>query len=231
MPTTRTCHECLTEGHLPEADFAFTAVRSCRLVRHQDAKARPPSAPWSLTRPAVNLRGVISTEPSAVLIHAVPSCTVTCSCMLRSASLAKCLAFGRVDLPDHQVGGAREFGFDVLPPDRRAAGKAVDAHALGAACGLHAGACRRAGPRLSSAGSARCSPCARARPRPRPRGPWRIRGCPFVVGRHVEREGQQADHHAFVGLRAGGGQSSRCGRRRCCGPCRTGLTALCKWWL
>jgi hypothetical protein len=31
---------------------------------------------------------VISTEPSAVLIHTVPSCTVTCSCMLRSASFA-----------------------------------------------------------------------------------------------------------------------------------------------
>lgn len=36
LPTTRTCHECLTEGHLPEADFCFHCGAALPLYQHQD---------------------------------------------------------------------------------------------------------------------------------------------------------------------------------------------------
>jgi voltage-gated potassium channel len=39
LPTTRTCHECLTEGHLPEADFCFHCGVKLPPYQHQDAKA------------------------------------------------------------------------------------------------------------------------------------------------------------------------------------------------
>ena len=51
-PTTRTCHECLSEGHLPEARFcrdcgaaaAAVAERSDRLTRRQPSGVNRPLA-------------------------------------------------------------------------------------------------------------------------------------------------------------------------------------------
>ena len=49
-PTTRTCHECLTEGHLPEADFCYHCGADLPEYQHQepkdlkDAKDAPSSA-------------------------------------------------------------------------------------------------------------------------------------------------------------------------------------------
>jgi voltage-gated potassium channel len=45
LPTTRTCHECLTEGHLSEADFCFHCGAKLPLYQHQSAKAEPAQAP------------------------------------------------------------------------------------------------------------------------------------------------------------------------------------------
>jgi voltage-gated potassium channel len=45
LPTTRTCHECLTEGHLPEADFCFHCGVKLPPYQHQDAKAEAAQAP------------------------------------------------------------------------------------------------------------------------------------------------------------------------------------------
>lgn len=39
LPTTRSCHECLTEGHLPEADFCFHCGARLPLYQRQEAKA------------------------------------------------------------------------------------------------------------------------------------------------------------------------------------------------
>ena len=47
LPTTRTCHECLTEGHLSEAEFCFHCGAKLPAYQHQeagDAKAAPPQA-------------------------------------------------------------------------------------------------------------------------------------------------------------------------------------------
>jgi voltage-gated potassium channel len=41
-PTTRTCHECLTEGHAPDATFCFHC--SARLPTYQ-LHARTPEGP------------------------------------------------------------------------------------------------------------------------------------------------------------------------------------------
>jgi len=40
MPTTRTCQECLTEGHLPEADFCYHCGVKLPPYQHQEAKTR-----------------------------------------------------------------------------------------------------------------------------------------------------------------------------------------------
>ena len=39
-PTTRTCHECLTEGHAPEARFCMHCAAP--LPAYQDGRSLPP---------------------------------------------------------------------------------------------------------------------------------------------------------------------------------------------
>ncbi|MEO8389412.1 ion transporter [Polaromonas sp.] len=41
VPTTRTCHECLTEGHLPEADYCFHCGAKLPAYQHQDSRKDP----------------------------------------------------------------------------------------------------------------------------------------------------------------------------------------------
>jgi voltage-gated potassium channel len=44
LPTTRTCHECLTEGHLPEADFCFHCGAQLPAYQHQNAESEPSTS-------------------------------------------------------------------------------------------------------------------------------------------------------------------------------------------
>ena len=114
--------------------------------------------------------------------------------------LGQRLAFCRFDLPDHQVGRAGQFGFNALPPHRRAAGKAVGRHTPGAASGAH---------QALVVGLADVDPLQDLLgvvlvPQrglvhvPQVLGKFEV--ALLVVGWHIEGKRQQADHHAFVGL-------------------------------
>ena len=40
LPTTRTCHECLSEGHMASAEFCFNCGAKLPVYQHEDVDAK-----------------------------------------------------------------------------------------------------------------------------------------------------------------------------------------------
>ena len=123
-------------------------------------------------------RGWISTERSPSATQTMPSCRLTCSCMLRCASAASAAALlGRRSATPSTLPARVDRGREAGPPGRRAVAEGVDADAVGAAARLDEAALLGLADLDPVDDAGRSGPSARARARRDPTCPWRTRAC------------------------------------------------------
>ena len=159
-------------------------------------------------------RGWISTERSPSATQTMPSCRLTCSCMLRCASKASSRLCSDGTSQASTLPARPTRPDEPRPPRRRAVAEGVDADPVGAAARLDEA------PFLGLADLDPVDEPAGQVLLPElglvglPHALGEVERAGVVVGGHVEREGEQADHHPLVGLGRVAREGDERGRHR-----------------